>query len=136
MSQCANCHAGCCRSYVVPVHGADVLRIMSQRKLSFWDFVCRWADPDGAIALKYAPHFHFRDQPDVPYVISLIQEYSSQFPGTARCKFLDEGAQSGEHPLGTAKCGIYEDRPSACRVFPTKFDSTGELAVLYDVPDS
>jgi Fe-S-cluster containining protein len=136
MSQCATCHAGCCRSFVVPVTGADVLRIMSQRRLSFWDFVCRWSDPDGKIALEYAPHWHFRDQPEMPFVISLIQEYSSQFPGTTRCKFLAEGPQSDEHPLGISQCGIYGDRPSACRVFPTKLDHAGELAVLCDVPAS
>jgi Fe-S-cluster containining protein len=134
MSQCATCHAGCCRSFVVPVTGADVLKIISAQKLSFWDFVCRWADPDGAIALKYAPHFYFRDTPQIPYVISLIQEYSSLFPGTARCKFLIEGAPTHEQPLGISQCGIYGERPSACRVFPTKFDHAGELAILYDVP--
>ena len=134
MSQCTTCHAGCCRSFVVPVTGADILRIASRNDLSFWDFVCRWADPEGSIALKYAPHFHFRDQPRTKFVISLLQEYSSQFPGTTRCKFLSEGPQSSEHPLGIAKCGIYGERPAACRVFPTKFDHSGELAVIYDVP--
>ena len=134
MGQCATCHAGCCRSFVVPLTGADILRIISQKKLSFWDFACRWADPEGAIALKYAPHFHFRDQPQTPFVISLIQEQSSQFPGTPRCRFLVEGPQSAEQPLGVSHCGIYGERPSACRVFPTKFDHSGELAVIYDVP--
>jgi Fe-S-cluster containining protein len=134
MSQCATCHAGCCRSFVVPLTGADVLRIISQKNLSFWDFACRWPDPDGKIALKYAPHFHFRDQPQTPFVIGLIQESSSLFPGTPRCKFLVEGPQSAEHPLGISHCGIYGERPSACRVFPTRFDHSGELAVIYDVP--
>src|SRR5262245_54659649 len=133
MGQCATCHAGCCRSFAVPVTGADILRIMSQKKLAFWDFVCRWADPEGNIALKYAPHFHFRDQPETPFVISLIQDESRQFPGTTRCKFLAEGPQSREHPLGSSQCGIYGERPCACRVFPTKFDHSGELAVIYDV---
>ena len=134
MSQCATCHAGCCRSYVVPLTGADILGIMSQRQLSFWDFACRWADHEGTIALKYAPHFFFRDDPETPYVISLLQEFSSQFPETTRCKFLVEGAPTREQPLGISHCGIYGERPSACRVFPTKFDSAGELAVLCDVP--
>ena len=134
MSQCATCHAGCCRAYVVPLTGADILRIMAKEKRSFWDFACRWADPQGAIALKYAPHFFFRDAPHVPFVISLIQEPSQHFPQTARCRFLEEGAPSAEHPLGISKCGIYDSRPSACRVFPTKFDRAGELAVLCEVP--
>ncbi|HEY3964045.1 MAG TPA: YkgJ family cysteine cluster protein [Planctomycetaceae bacterium] len=134
MSQCATCHAGCCRSYVVPLTGADVVRIMTQQQVSFWDFVCRWADPQGTIALKYAPHFCFRDTPEIPYVISLIKEPSSNFPQTTRCKFLTEGAPTAEHPLGISQCGIYGSRPGACRVFPTKFDRAGELAVLCDVP--
>jgi hypothetical protein len=40
-----------------------------------------------------------------------------------------------EHPLGQGRCGIYGARPSACRVFPTKFNDSGDLAVLYDVPN-
>src|SRR5262249_9188123 len=104
------------------------------RKLSFWDFACRWADPHGSIALKYAPHFFFRDQPNTRFVISLVQEQSRVFPGTTRCKFLTEGAQSAEHPLGISQCGIYGERPAACRVFPTRFDHSGELAVIHDVP--
>lgn len=134
MSQCATCHAGCCRSYVVPLTGADILQVMSARKLSFWDFVCRWPDPEGTIALKYAPHFFFRDDPQTPYVISLIQDYSTLFPETTKCKFLVEGAPTAEAPLGISHCGIYGERPSACRVFPTKFDAAGELAILCDVP--
>lgn len=134
MSQCATCHAGCCRSYVVPLTGADILRIMSDQQVTFWDFVCRWADPQGTIALKYAPHFYFSDAPHVPFVISLIQQPSTHFPQTNRCKFLDEGPPTAEHPLGISKCGIYESRPSACSVFPTKFDRAGELAILCDVP--
>ena len=134
MSQCATCHAGCCRAYVVPLTGADILQIMSRQKRSFWDFVCRWPDPEGTIAQKYAPHFYFQDNPQTPYVISLIQEDSDQFPGTTRCKFLVEGAPTADLPLGVSHCGIYGERPSACRVFPTKFDRAGELAVLCDVP--
>jgi Fe-S-cluster containining protein len=116
------------------VTGADILRIMQHQNLSFWDFVCRWADPHGSIALKYAPHFFFRDAAQTPFVISLLQEPSSVFPGTTRCKFLAEGPQSAEQPLGISKCGIYGARPAACRVFPTKFDDSGELAVICNVP--
>jgi hypothetical protein len=58
----------------------------------------------------------------------------TSFPGTTRCKFLVEGSPTAEYPLGVSHCGIYSERPVACRVFPTKFDHAGELAVLYDVP--
>lgn len=136
MGQCATCHAGCCRSYVVPLTGADIQQIIADQKLSFWDFACRWADPNGSIALKYAPHFFFRDAPEIPYVISLLQDESRQFPGTTKCRFLVEGPPASGQPLGVSHCGNYAARPSACRVYPTKLDRSGELAVLCDVPPS
>lgn len=134
MSLCATCHAGCCRSFAVPVTGADILQIMSHRNLSFWDFVCRWADPDGAIALKHAPHFYFADDLETPYTICLLHQDSRQFPGTTKCLFLAEGTGSPDYPLGISQCGVYDQRPAACRAFPARLNSTGELAVLYDVP--
>jgi len=134
MSQCATCHAGCCRSFAVPVTGADILRIQTRQKLSFWDFVCRWADPDGEISLNHAPQFFFRDEPQTPFVICLKHEASVQFAGTTRCQFLAEGIATAEHPCGISKCAIYVDRPAACRAFPAKMNGTGELAILYDIP--
>ncbi len=136
MSPCEGCHAGCCRSFAVPVTGADILRIQREQGLSFWDFVCRWEDSQGHIARNYAPHFYFADEPQMPFVLCLTHAASSLFPETSRCRFLMEEPPTAESPLGTAHCGIYEDRPAACRVFPTKFNETNELAVIYDVPVS
>lgn len=136
MSPCEGCHAGCCRSFAVPVNGADILRIQREHRLSFWDFVCRWEDPDGTIARNYAPHFYFADEPDTPFAICLTHAASQNFPETSKCRFLIEDAPSDEAPLGTARCSIYETRPSACRAFPAKFNETEELAVIHDVPPS
>lgn len=136
MSQCATCHAGCCRSFAVPVTGADILRISTHLGLSFWDFVCRWADPQGMIARNHAPQFFFADEPDTPFVICLLHQESRVFAGTTKCQFLQEAAPTPGHPLGTAHCGIYENRPSACRAFPAKLDRSGELAIIYNVPES
>ena len=133
-SQCVGCHAGCCRSFAVPVTGADVLRIERDLNLSFWDFGCRWADPEGKIARKYAPHFFFSDEPKTPFVICLRHEASATFPDTTKCRFLVETPPTAEKPLGQGSCGIHPSRPSACRAFPTKFNPTGELVVLHDVP--
>jgi Fe-S-cluster containining protein len=135
MSPCEDCHAGCCRSFAVPVSGADIMRIEYGLGLSFWDFVCRWEDPDGRIALNYAPHFFFDDEPETQFVISLMHHESEYFKETTRCRFLTEGAPDEEHSLGQARCGIYNFRPGACRVFPTKFDPASELAVIHDVPE-
>lgn len=134
MSPCANCHSGCCRSFAVPVTGADILRIESHFRLSFWDFVCRWADPTGAIARNHAPHFHFADEPETPFVICLMHHASAFFPETTKCRFLVEGQPDEEFPLGQARCGIYHQRPGACRAFPARLNHSGELAVLDDVP--
>jgi len=134
MGLCSGCHAGCCRSFAVPVSGADVLRIETRLGLSFWEFACRWADPEGMIARNYAPHFHFADEPETPFVICLRHDVSQLFPRSTRCQFLRESPPDAEHPLGTGTCGIYEHRPGACRAFPTKLNATGELTVIYDVP--
>lgn len=134
MSQCLSCHAGCCRSFAIPVSGADILRINSTRGLTFWDFVCRWADHSGSIALRHAPHFFFPDEPKTPFVICLTHSLSKTFPGTTKCRFLDEGAATEEYPYGISRCGIYLDRPAACRSFPTRLGNDGHTAVVYPVP--
>jgi Fe-S-cluster containining protein len=135
MSQCSTCHAGCCRSFAIPVTGADILTLMTQRGLSFWDFVCRWADPSGAIAQRFAPHFRFPDDPNTPYVICLSHTYSQNFPGTTMCRFLDEGEKTSEYPLGIAKCSVYLDRPMTCRAYPTQLNEAGDQAEFYPVPE-
>ncbi|GAB4152383.1 MAG: hypothetical protein Tsb009_28260 [Planctomycetaceae bacterium] len=136
MAPCENCHAGCCRSFAIPITGADIIRIERGLNLNFWDFACRWADPDGKIALKYAPHFFFEDDPETPYVICLEHQQSHFRPRTTKCRFLTEGQPDDENPLGQARCGIYHQRPAACRVFPTKLNDTGDLAILHDIPDT
>ncbi len=109
--------------------------MVSELQLSFWDFVCRWEDPEGEIAQKYAPQFYFEDEPETPFVICLIRGESETWPGTGKCMFLQESATSEEHPLGTAHCGIYESRPAACRAFPLKLNESSELAIITDVPE-
>jgi hypothetical protein len=111
------------------------MRIEHGLGLSFWDFVCRWEDPDGRIAQNHAPHFFFEDEPETQFVISLMHHESEYFKETTRCRFLTEGAPDEDHPLGQARCGIYNFRPGACRVFPTKFDAANELAVIQDIPE-
>ena len=133
-SPCETCHAGCCRSFAVPITGADILRIERALRIDFWQFVCRWADPDGRIARNDAPQFHFADEPQIPFVVCLMHAQSHFLDGTTKCRFLTECEPDPLNPLGAAHCGIYDSRPAACRAFPMKLDSTGELAILYDVP--
>lgn len=136
MPPCQNCHAGCCRSFAVPITGADIFRIASQTGAGFWDFVCRWADPEGQIALNHAPHFRFRDEPETPFVICLLTEQSQLVPGTSRCHFLAEGPADADAPLGRGQCTIHGARPGSCRAFPSKLSQEGDLAILYDLPSS
>lgn len=135
MTPCNTCHAGCCRSFAVPVTGADIIRIETELGLSFWDFVCRWADGNGNIARNTAPHFHFSDEPETPFVICLKHVDSRHLSGTTKCRFLEESPPDAEHPLGLARCGIYEHRPATCRAFPMKLDESGQLAILYPLPE-
>ena len=95
---CESCHAGCCRAFAVPVTGDDILRIERDIGLEFWDFVCRWADKDGQIARNHAPHFHFSDEPQTPFVICLAQEQSLFLGETAKCRFLVECPPDDEAP--------------------------------------
>jgi Fe-S-cluster containining protein len=128
-SPCTGCHAGCCRAYAVPLTGRDIFRIVTERKIPFWKFACRWADPEGAMARGIAPHFFFDDDPRTPFTIGMLQNESQLFPGTRKCCFLEEGPPTPEAPRGSGRCAIYDDRPVACRVFPSRFDEAGELAV-------
>lgn len=136
MSPCEGCHAGCCRSLVVAVTGADLLRIERDRGIRLDETLCRWSDPAGTISRGAVPHFRFADEPGVPYVIGLKHLPSEVHPGTSRCEFLVEEPPTDEAPLGRARCGIYESRPLACRTFPARFDGGGELVILSDVPTS
>lgn len=111
------------------------MKIMSRESLSFWDFVCRWADPEGIIARNHAPHFYFQDEPQTPFVICLLHSDSRQFEGTTKCCFLEEEPATAERPQGVGRCGIYQQRPGACRAFPVQLNATSELAVIYDVPE-
>jgi Fe-S-cluster containining protein len=136
MSPCDTCHGGCCRGFAVPLTGADIIAIERRNGVSFWEFVCRWADPTGKIARGIVPHFRFQDTGDVPFVICLLQSQSAFLSGTTKCRFLVEFPPDETHPLGDARCQIYGSRPSACRVFPTKLNSTSDLVVLCNVPAS
>lgn len=134
-SICGSCHAGCCRAYAVPITGADVLRLERQTGLGFWDFACRWEDRLGHIAGDYVPHLHFDDEPLTPFTLCLLHRPSELFPTTTRCRFLEESPPTDAAPLGTGRCGVYDQRPAACRVFPLNLQKSSLLTVLEDVPD-
>lgn len=132
MSPCIGCQAGCCRSFAVPVTGADLYRLRDEQGLEFAEVACRWEDREGLIASGTAPHFFFADEPQTPFVICLRHEASETFPDVTRCRFLVESdpAVTGSY------CGIYNQRPLACRTFPTKLHASGLLAEVHSIPAS
>lgn len=125
---CASCSASCCREYAVPLTGNDIARIMAERSVDFWEFVCRWEDRDGLISRGIVPQFRFADDPETPFVIGLRPVASRQRPGTRMCCFLDEGDAS-QGCSSSVRCGVYESRPVVCRVFPFRRDSAGHVGV-------
>ncbi|NNJ24801.1 YkgJ family cysteine cluster protein [Alienimonas chondri] len=131
---CDDCHGGCCRSFAVPVTGADVFRLTRETGRSFWEVACRWPDPEGKISRRYAPALHFADDPSASTVLCLTHEASESLPGSTRCRFLDETAPTADRPRGTGQCGVYEQRPASCRSFPMRFASDGHLVKVHDVP--
>lgn len=133
-SLCDSCHAGCCRSFAVPITGADVVRLERSTGLRFWDFACRWEDRQGHIAGDYVPHLYFDDEPTTPFTLCLMHQPSALFRETTKCRFLEESLPSASAPLGTGRCGVYSHRPSACQVFPLSLQKSSQLAVLDDVP--
>ncbi len=135
MGMCDTCHAGCCRAFAVPVTGADIITIQKKLGLPFEDFVRRLPDPSGRISGGAVPHFKFDDSGDMPHVICLSHVPSVFHAGSTKCRFLIECGPDDEFPLGRARCGIYGARPSACRIFPTRFNATNDLAIVCDIPE-
>lgn len=133
VTPCGGCHAGCCRAFAVPLTGSDVVRIIQEQRHSFAEFVCRWADLDGSISRQIAPQFRFEDDPETPFVIGLLQNESSAFPGTRKCRFLIETAEHTGTGTSRSTCSIYESRPAACRVFPFRFEPSGSVGIQPDV---
>lgn len=133
---CAECHAGCCRAFAVPITGADILRL-ERAGHDFWEFVCRWQDDEGQISRNYAPQIHFADEPQTPFVLCLLQNESKSYPGTGKCRFLGESQELAASGRPISACTVYNERPAACRAFPFRFDEARETVQLqptYDPP--
>lgn len=100
---CATCGI-CCRSYLVPLSGHDLWQIASRQRLDAREFVVAVtppsADPDT-----------FRLEPGGTQY-ALVLDKKGELEVTAPCVFLLE--LGGGH----ARCGIYPDRPLACRAYP------------------
>lgn len=102
-SPCASCGL-CCRSYLVPVFGHDLYRLVKTRNLDprSFIFICEQEEPDAA---------GFRLEFDGP-TFGLALDKKDKLEVSQPCTFLVE------HADGTSQCGVYEDRPIACATYP------------------
>jgi Fe-S-cluster containining protein len=100
---CATCGA-CCRSYIVPLCGYDVWLISTRQRLAPEQFLVAFPQdetcPDGFVLSSEEP----------PYGLALDKQ--GKFQPQSSCVFLMHLAG------GHTRCGIYNDRPVACRAYP------------------
>ena len=107
---CATCGL-CCRSYLVPVFGHDLYRLVTRQRADPRDFLffCEQEEPD---------RVGFRLRPDGPtYGLALTKKHKLE--ATEPCVFLIE------YPDGTSRCGSYEHRPIACSTYPMSTTPAG-----------
>ena len=100
---CSSCGL-CCRSYLVPVFGHDLYRLVKHRNLDprSFTFICEQEQPDKV---------GFRLSGNGPtYGIALDKK--DKLEVSQPCTFLIE------EPDGSSHCGVYEDRPIACAAYP------------------
>jgi Fe-S-cluster containining protein len=103
---CHDCHGKCCRFYIVPITGFDVWRISTALHLDPTSFVVAGGQREGD---KFNDGFIL--QPDEkPRYLALDKR--GKFDRFKPCTFLVDLAN------GSGRCGIYEHRPAACRVYP------------------
>ena len=118
-SPCDGCHGGCCRSFAVPVTGADVFRLTRATGRDFWEVACRWPDADGKIARRYAPPLYFADDPGGPSVLCLKhgarRRAARQHEVAGSCW---KPPPTADRPRGTGRCGVYGDRPRGLPQLP------------------
>jgi Fe-S-cluster containining protein len=100
---CSSC-GQCCRGYVVPVCGYDVWRISRELRVDPAAFVVAWQEEEPGSD-------GFRLEPDGP-LFTLVLDKRSWARQRSACVFL-MGL-----PGGQARCGIYGQRPVACRSYP------------------
>lgn len=100
---CASCGV-CCRSYVVPVCGFDVWRISRELQIDPTTFLVAWQEEEPGTD-------GFRLEAAGP-LFTLVLDKRSWSRQQSACVFLMRfGA-------GQDRCGIYGQRPVACRSYP------------------
>ncbi len=102
-----SCHAGCCRSFVVPLTGQDIRRLAAASGRPLWDFACRWDDEDSALPEEFAPRLTFPTRPaDVCPRRQTLAERG--FPGHGPLRVSDGNRDETSPPTGaTPRCPLH-----------------------------
>ena len=136
---CSSCHAGCCRRFRIPLTGYDILKIRKTIGLNYLEFIQLLPvnEEDIEKKSKSSPVFKFINiGEDRYYSLFLERTLSKYFPDSLKCMFLQEW--NGEDFLlpdyvgVKARCGIYNNRPLACSMYPAKWDDNGLTAIAKD----
>lgn len=138
---CKNCHAGCCRLFLINVTGADILRIKQRLGLPpkefvhFEEFPAQKADGENMRSI-----LRFKDKdPETVFVPVLRKVESDLIPETKKCLFLQEWRIETPEENRTnvvSRCGVYDIRPHVCQAWPIKLDENEFLPACGSVIDS
>ncbi len=139
MEDCKICHGGCCRRYIVPLWGSDIIRISEALEVDMFFFisVVKYEKEKAEEKKKTEPLFIFTEAgTDCYFQIILKSHMSKLYPNTSKCIFLQEwsaSAQQSEELEGIiGRCGIYDIRPLTCKTWPVGYDEKNDQVVLND----
>lgn len=108
---CLACEGRCCTTYIVPVTGVDVWRIVQAQRLPPGVFLQR--EPE-----DYPSSTGFLLRPGgSTYMIALRHQYDRH--NERPCVFLMQLRE------GVQRCGIYAHRPLVCRTYPMHLRPAG-----------
>ncbi|HNW34662.1 MAG TPA: YkgJ family cysteine cluster protein [Candidatus Ozemobacteraceae bacterium] len=103
---CGRCDARCCRTFLVPLNGADIIRLSRHLAVPIGEWCV--LEPISDATTEYT-YFSIRLTGEERYIPCLNRENGS-------CIFLQRSSLR-------AGCGIYEARPGMCRSYPITFSS-------------
>lgn len=137
MELCKNCNAGCCRRYLRPIWGSDIIRICETLNVDMFFFITVIKEEKGKELRGKEPVFYFTDAGEEMYFSIWLKSNLSRFyPEVTKCMFLQEWsaeAQQSEELTGViGRCGIYDIRPINCRVWPAEYSAKDDKVLIKD----
>lgn len=137
MDLCKNCHGGCCRRYLPPLWGSDIIRISEALKVDMFFFITVVKEKNPEAMFGKEPIFNFTDAGQEMYFqIFLKSILSKYYPDVTKCMFLQEWSaevQQSETLTGiVGRCGIYDIRPINCRTWPAEYNPKEQKVMIND----